>query len=112
MHCLSGNKNAVTDSCRDQIQRFLNRTGIQVMFEVVLCDSVLQTGTQLTIGFGMQNNPCFCFASFVRIVFDRLLVVWVDLQRQPIISIQKLNQQRKLSQMPVPSQQVGSMISN
>jgi hypothetical protein len=87
------------------VQEIFKVTATESLLEHVGCDTGLQAAADACSGFGMQNDPRFGFAVFDRVKGFGLLIVGVYLEREPVVGIEELDEQWKLFEVCVLTEQ-------
>lgn len=112
MHGSSRDKHAVAGFDGDQMQAIFNGSALECSPKLLRTNACLQASTDLAVWLSIQNDPGFGLAVFDRIEFVSKTIVRMHLQRQPVVCVEELDEQRELLAVRMSPEQLLRMTLN
>lgn len=105
MHRSRRNKHAVAGLDGDQVQAVFDGSALKCRTKLIWAYTCLQASADLAIWLSIKNDPRFGLAVFGGIEFSSKTIVRMHLQRQPVVRIEELDEQRKLFAVRMSTEQ-------
>jgi hypothetical protein len=107
-----GDKQAVAECRLEAVQAILGLSLDDAALQRRSIDTASQPGINAAARLRMQDDPSLCLAVIGRAEAGRLGIIRMDLDREILLRIEELKQQRELGQRMVAAQQVRTELSN